>query len=75
MDLNLHMSKFCGASSSFRLGKMRARQMRRTKVCVGGEGKWWQDSIMRAAARANVEDFMAGKINEHLIGLVGSEAV
>lgn len=31
-------------------------------------------SIMRAAARAN--DFMAGKINEHLIGLVGSsEAV
>lgn len=40
-----------------------------------GEGKWWQDSIMRAAARANVEDFMAGKINEHLIGLVGSEAV
>lgn len=31
--------------------------------------------MMRAPARANVEDFMAGKINEHLIGLVGSEAV
>lgn len=28
----------CGASSSFRLGKMRARQVRRTKVCVGGGG-------------------------------------
>lgn len=38
-----------------------------------GEGG---ESIIRAAARANVEDFMAGKINEHLIGLVGSsEAV
>lgn len=58
---NLHMSKILRCFIKFcdSASEMRARQVERGRQAGGG---------------GLAEDFMAGKINEHLIGLVGSSS-